>query len=73
MEVDFCPVLCVLEVPVLQAFRGISHFVWFSLQRLSEESTKLNVSGDSSAGYDWRHHLEVDKAAREREEVILKQ
>ncbi len=29
MEVDFCPVLCVLEVPVLQAFRGISHFVWY--------------------------------------------
>lgn len=27
MEVDFCPVLCILEVPVLQAFRGISHFV----------------------------------------------
>ena len=29
MEVDFCPVLCTLEVPVLQAFRGISHFVWY--------------------------------------------
>ena len=29
MEVDFCPALCVLEVPVLQAFRGISHFVWY--------------------------------------------
>ena len=29
MEVDFCPVLCVPEVPVLQAFRGISHFVWY--------------------------------------------
>ena len=29
MEVDFCPVLCILEVPVLQAFRGISHFVWY--------------------------------------------
>lgn len=25
MEVDFCPVLCILEVPVLQAFRCISH------------------------------------------------
>ena len=23
MEVDFCPVLCTLEVPVLQAFRGM--------------------------------------------------
>lgn len=57
----------------LQSKVEISHFVWFSLQRLSEESTKLNVSGDSSAGYDWRHHLGVDKAAREREEVILKQ
>ena len=57
----------------LQSKVEISHFVWFSLQRLSEESTKLNVSGDASAGYDWRHHLEVDKAAREREEVILKQ
>ena len=29
MEVDFCPVLCILEVPVFQAFRGISHFVWY--------------------------------------------
>ena len=29
MEVDFCPVLCITEVPVLQAFRGVSHFVWY--------------------------------------------
>ena len=29
MEVDFCPVLCIPEVPVLQDFRGISHFVWY--------------------------------------------
>ena len=29
MEVDICPVLCVPEVPVLQDFRGISHFVWY--------------------------------------------
>ena len=29
MEIDFCPVLCISEVPVLQAFRGISHFVWY--------------------------------------------
>ena len=29
MEVDFCPVLCIPEVPVLQASRGISHFVWY--------------------------------------------
>ena len=29
MEVDFCPALCIPEVPVLQAFRGISHFVWY--------------------------------------------
>ena len=29
MEVDFCPVLCIQEVPVLQAFRDISHFVWY--------------------------------------------
>ena len=29
MEVDFCPVLCTLEVPVLQAFRRISHVVWY--------------------------------------------
>ena len=38
----------------LQSKVEISRFVWFSLQRFSEESTKLNVSGDSSAGYDWR-------------------
>ena len=29
MEVDFCPVLCIPEVAVLQAFRGIGHFVWY--------------------------------------------
>ena len=29
MEVDFCPVLCVLEVPALQDFQGIGHFVWY--------------------------------------------
>ena len=29
MEVDFCPVLCIPEVPVLRAFRGIRHFVWY--------------------------------------------
>ena len=29
MEVDFCPVLCIPKVAVLQAFRGISHFVWY--------------------------------------------
>ena len=29
MEVDFCPVLCIPKVPVLQALRGISHFVWY--------------------------------------------
>ena len=29
MEVDFCPGLCIPEVPVLQAFRGVSHFVWY--------------------------------------------
>ena len=29
MEVDFCPVLCIPEVAILQAFRGISHFVWY--------------------------------------------
>ena len=29
MDVDVCPVLCIPEVPVLQDFRGISHFVWY--------------------------------------------
>ena len=28
--------------------------VWFSSQRLSEESSKFNLSGDASAGYDWK-------------------
>ena len=27
MEVGFCPVLCIPKVAILQAFRGISHFV----------------------------------------------
>ena len=29
MEVDFCPVLCIPEVPALQAFQGIGHFAWY--------------------------------------------
>ena len=28
--------------------------VWFSSQRLSEEPSKLNLSGDASAGHYWR-------------------
>ena len=28
--------------------------VWFSSQRLSEESSKFNLSGDASAGHHWR-------------------
>ena len=28
--------------------------VWFSSQRLSEKPSKFNLSGDASAGYDWR-------------------
>ena len=40
MEVDFCPVLCVPEVPVLQAFQGIGHFVWYckAVSDLSQKS-----------------------------------
>ena len=29
MEVDFCPVLCIAEMPILQAFRVFSCFVWY--------------------------------------------
>ena len=28
--------------------------LWFSSQRLSEKPSKFNLSGDASAGYDWR-------------------
>ena len=28
--------------------------VWFSSQRLSEEPSKFNVSGDTFTGYHWR-------------------
>ena len=28
MKVDFCPVLCIQKVAILQAFWGISRFVW---------------------------------------------
>ena len=28
MKVDFCPVLCIPKVAILQAFWGISRFVW---------------------------------------------
>ncbi len=36
IEVGFCPVLCILEVAVFQAFQGISHFVWYC-KAVSEE------------------------------------
>ena len=29
MEVDFCPVLCIAEMAILQAFRVFSRFVWY--------------------------------------------
>ena len=29
MEEGFCPVLCISKVAILQAFRGISYFVWY--------------------------------------------
>ena len=29
LEVDFCPALCIPKMAVLQAFWGISHFVWY--------------------------------------------
>jgi len=29
IEVDFCPVLSIPKVAILQAFWGISHFVWY--------------------------------------------
>ena len=28
--------------------------VWFSSQRLSEEPSKFNLSGDAFTGHDWR-------------------
>ena len=76
MEVDFCPVLCILEVPVLQAFRGISHFVWYygflrrDYLKNHRNSTYQVMLLQDTIG---EHLLEMDKAAREREEVILKQ
>ena len=47
--------------------------VWFSSQRLSEKSSKFNLSGDALQDTIGEHLLEVDKAARKREGVILKQ
>ena len=40
MEVDFCPVLCITEMPILQAFRVFSRFVWYRgvLSNLSQMS-----------------------------------
>ena len=29
MKVDFCPVLCISEMLILQAFGVIRHFVWY--------------------------------------------
>ena len=108
MKVDFCPVLCIPKVAILQAFRSISHFVWYC-KAVSDLCTNVNAylipnliykSGkqmEQLGKYGFlrrdylknhknslyqvmllqdtigEHLLEVDKAAREREEVILKQ
>ena len=98
MEVDFCPVLCIVEMPVLQAFGVFSRFVWYrQIYRKCRkfvvkkwwEMEKLGKYGFLRRDYlknhknslyqvmllqdtIGKHLLEVDKAAREREEVILK-
>ena len=41
MEVDFCPVLCIPKVAILQAFRSISHFVWYC-KAVSDSYTNVN-------------------------------
>ena len=130
MEVDFCPVLCISEMPILQAFGVIRHFVWYrriasnelqmvfcmKIKRKKESANKMKLTYTSVNGYlipnltyksgeqmeqlgkygflrrDYlknhrnslyqvmllqdsisEHLLEVDKAAREREEIIMKQ
>ena len=39
MEVDFCPVLCIVEMPVLKDFWVISHFVWY--RRISSNELQM--------------------------------
>ncbi len=44
-----------------------------SSQRLSEEPSKLNVSGDAFTGYDWRASSGSGQGSKRTEEVILEQ
>lgn len=39
MEVDFCPVLCIAEIPILRAFVAFSHFVWY--RRISSNELQM--------------------------------
>ena len=39
MEVDFCPVLCIAEMPILRAFVAFSHFVWY--RRISSNELQM--------------------------------
>lgn len=54
MKVDFCPVLCIPKVAILQAFWGISRFVWcrkmtdiISVQILGLQWFTIGVNWDS--------------------------
>ena len=39
MEVDFCPVLCIAEMPILRTFVAFSHFVWY--RRISSNELQM--------------------------------
>ena len=63
MEVDFCPVLCIAKMPILQAFWAISHFVWYRQmnckwckfgvknQRKKESANKMKLTYTNVNGY----------------------
>ena len=48
MGVSYLRICCVISFGIIFfSFRGISHFVWYPSQRLSEKSSKFNLSGDA--------------------------
>ena len=50
MEVDFCPVLCIPKVAILQAFWGISRFVWC---RKMTDIISVQILGLQLGVYNW--------------------
>jgi len=56
MKVDFCPVLCIPKVAILQAFWGISRFVWC---RKMTDIISVQILGLQLGVYNWDSRVTI--------------